>query len=110
MRLYRIEIQRVRAVVRDVDIPEIDEHQRGREPRHDFFGHEERQLVAARRHGWIVEVVEQRFRKARLQLGRQRAARLMHLPPEPFVPFVERRHHALGERLAILRGRVQRLC
>jgi hypothetical protein len=68
----------------------------GDEPVHDLLGHEERQLVAARRHRRIVEVVEQRLRQARLQPCAERAARLEHLPAEAFVPFVEGQHHLFG--------------
>ena len=101
----RVEIERIGAIVRDVDVPEVHDQQRWRETVHDLLGHEERQLVSACWSRRIVEVLEQRFRERRFQLVCHRAARLEDLPSEPFVSAVERQHHALGERLPIVDAR-----
>src|SRR5579863_1119078 len=97
-----LEVERIRAIVRDVDVPEIDQQQRRRKAVHHFFGHEESQLVAARRHGGIVEIVEERLREARLQLFVELVARVVHLPAVAFVSLVKRREHLIEKRLAIL--------
>ena len=86
----------------DVDVPEVHHQQRRRQAIHDLLGHEERQLVAARRHRRIVEVIEQRPRQRRLQLRGDRAAGIENAPAEALVSLVKCCHHALGQRLPIV--------
>ena len=100
-----LEIERVGAVVRDVNVPEIHEHQGRREARHHFLGHEKRQLVAARRNARVVEVIEQSLLQARLQLPVQLVLGLVDSPAIALIAFVEGGEHLFIERFAVFHPR-----
>src|SRR2546422_4051902 len=86
----------------NVNVPEVHQQERGREAVHYLFGHEERELVAARGNARVVEIVEQRLREALPEHAVQSMAALVDLPAVILVSLVEGGEHLVKEALPVL--------